>query len=111
MHRLAAGELLSEESTGFFLGVLRGLSGYHDGFRRSMSSAERSRVAVKYGAYAANRNESGVVYDSAGEPALVYSLMAQTEGHDDNYGATHPVVEAHARMGRAVFDIVDSLPR
>jgi beta-lactamase class A len=104
--RLAAGELLSQRSTRFMLGVLRGLSGYHDGFRRNMSSAERSRVAMKYGADDANRNEAGVVYNASGRPALVYSFMAQIQGHDSNYGATHPVVEAHARMGRSMFDIV-----
>ncbi|MCH7232676.1 hypothetical protein L0U85_17725 [Glycomyces sp. L485] len=48
-----------------------------------------------------------VVYDSSGAPALVYSFIAQFEGHEDNYGATHPVVEAHARTGRAIPAIVD----
>lgn len=108
LHRLALGELLSPESTRFFLGVLTGLSGYHDGFRREMSSAERSRIAMKYGADDANRNESGVVLGADGSPLLVYSFMAQFEDHWDNYGATHPAVQAHAKMGRKFLDLADS---
>ncbi|WP_168801696.1 serine hydrolase [Glycomyces buryatensis] len=108
LHRLALGELLSADGTRFFLNVLKGLSGYHDGFRRNMSSAERSRIAMKYGADDAERNESGIVYNAAGAPALVYSFMSQSEKHWDNYGATHPVVQAHARMGRKFFDQVNS---
>ena len=106
--RLAKGELLSAKSTGFFLNVLKGLSGYHDGFRRNMSSVERSRVAMKYGADDATRNESGVVYSAAGAPALVYSFMAQFTDNWGNYGATHPAVQAHAAMGRKMFDIVNA---
>jgi len=106
--RLAKGELLSAGSTSFFLNVLKGLSGYHDGFRRNMSSVERSRIAMKYGADDANRNESGVVYSAAGAPALVYSFMAQFTDNWGNYGATHPAVQAHAAMGRKMFDIVNA---
>lgn len=106
--RLAKGELLSAKSTSFFLNILKGLSGYHDGFRRNMSSVERSRIAMKYGADDATRNESGVVYSSAGAPALVYSFMAQFTNHWGNYGATHPAVQAHAAMGRKMFDIVNA---
>ncbi|THV30912.1 serine hydrolase [Glycomyces paridis] len=108
LHRLALGELLSAGSTRFLLGVLSGLSGYHDGFRRSMSSAERSRIAMKYGADDATRNESGVVFNTAGAPVLVYSFMSQFEDHWDDYGATHPAVQAHARMGRKILDLVDA---
>jgi beta-lactamase class A len=106
--RLAKGELLSAKGTSFFLNVLKGLSGYHDGFRRNMSSVERSRVAMKYGADDATRNESGVVYSAAGAPALVYSFMAQFTDNWGNYGATHPAVQAHAAMGRKMFDIVNA---
>ncbi|HEY1094600.1 MAG TPA: serine hydrolase [Glycomyces sp.] len=106
--RLAKGELLSAGSTSFFLNVLKGLSGYHDGFRRNMSSVERARVAVKYGADDATRSESGVVYSASGAPALVYSFMAQFTNHWGNYGATHPAVQAHAAMGRKMFDIVNA---
>lgn len=108
LHRLAKGELLSTGSTQFFLNVLKGLNGYHDGFRRNMSSVERSRVAMKYGADDAQRNEAGVVYNAAGAPALVYAFMSQFEDHWGNYGATHPAVQAHAIMGRKMFDIVNA---
>ncbi|WP_051704148.1 serine hydrolase [Glycomyces sp. NRRL B-16210] len=106
--RLAKGELLSAGRTSFFLNVLKGLSGYHDGFRRNMSSVERARVAMKYGADDANRNEAGVVYNAAGAPALVYAFMSQFDDHWGNYGATHPAVQAHAAMGRQMFDIVNT---
>jgi beta-lactamase class A len=107
LHRLAMGELLSANSTRFFLNVLKGLSGYHDGFRRNMSSAERARVAMKYGADDAERNESGIVYNTSGVPILVYSFMSQSTTNWGNYGATHPVVQAHARMGRKMFDLAN----
>ncbi|MQM28531.1 serine hydrolase [Glycomyces albidus] len=107
LHRLAMGQLLSTGSTRFFLNVLKGLSGYHDGFRRNMSSAERARVAMKYGADDAERNESGVVYNTSGVPILVYSFMSQSATNWGNYGATHPVVQAHARMGRKMFDLAN----
>jgi beta-lactamase class A len=106
--RLAKGQLLSAGSTRFFLNVLKGLSGYHDGFRRNMSSVERSRIAMKYGADDANRNEAGVVYSAAGAPVLVYAFMSQFDDHWGNYGATHPAVQAHATMGRKMLDIVDA---
>lgn len=95
-------------STSFLLNVLKGLSGYHDGFRRNMSSVERSRIAMKYGADDANRNEAGVVYNAAGAPALVYAFMSQFDDHWGDYGATHPAVQAHAAMGRKMLDIVNS---
>lgn len=108
LHRLAKGELLSTGGTRFLLNVLKGLSGYHDGFRRNMSSVERSRIAMKYGADDASRNEAGVVYNAAGAPALVYAFMSQFDDHWGNYGATHPAVQAHAAMGRKMLDIVDA---
>jgi beta-lactamase class A len=107
--RLAKGELLSQSSTRFMLGVLTGLSGYHDGFRRNMSSVERARIAMKYGADDANRNESGVVYNTAGVPVLVYSFMAQYADNWGNYGATHPAVQAHAKMGRKMLNAVNAM--
>ncbi|MFC3492482.1 serine hydrolase [Glycomyces rhizosphaerae] len=106
--RLAKGELLSAKSTSFFLNILKGLSGYHDGFRRNMSSVERARVAMKYGADDATRSESGVVYSAAGAPALVYSFMAQYDDNWGNYGATHPAVQAHAKMGRKMLNAVNA---
>lgn len=106
--RLAKGELLSANGTRFFLNIFKGLSGFRDGFRRNMSSAERSRIAMKYGADDPNRNESGVVYNTSDAPVLVYSFMPQFNDHWGDYGATHPAVQAHATMGRKMLDIVNS---
>ncbi|MDP9795670.1 beta-lactamase class A [Catenuloplanes nepalensis] len=104
--RLAAGTLLSAASTAFVLGVLRALSGYHDGVRRVMSSQDRARVASKYGADwqdgFASRHEAGVVFDEAGRPAVVFALFADHLGDVLNYGSTHPAVQAHAVLGPAL---------
>ncbi|MDR7274604.1 serine hydrolase [Catenuloplanes atrovinosus] len=109
--RLAGGTLLSPAGSAFMLGVLRGLSGYHDGVRREMSSEQRSRVASKYGADwedgFASRHEAGVVFDRSGRPALVFSLFADRLGDVLNYGGTHPAVRAHAALGPALMRLAD----
>ncbi|GGM24491.1 serine hydrolase [Dactylosporangium sucinum] len=109
--RLATKTLLTPSSCDFLLGILRWINGYHDGIRRTMSSAERSRVATKYGAdfntLGASRHEAGIMFGADGAPALTYSLFAEGLGDLDNYGATHPAVEAHAVLGRAWFDVVE----
>jgi beta-lactamase class A len=108
--RLANKTLLSARSCDFMLGVLRWVNGYHDGIRRNMSSNERSRVATKYGAdfntLGAARHEAGVMFGTDGSPVLVYGLFAEGLGELDNYGATHPAVQAHAKLGRVMFDAV-----
>jgi beta-lactamase class A len=108
--RLATRTLLSPHSCDFLLSILRWIDGYHDGIRRNMSSAERSRVATKYGAdfntLGAARHEAGIMFGADGAPALVYGLFAEALGDLDNYGATHPAVEAHAVLGRAMFDVI-----
>lgn len=108
--RLATKTLLSPASCDFLLGILRWINGYQDGIRRNMSSEERSRVASKYGqdfnTLGASRHEAGVMFGADGAPALVYGLFAEGLGDLDNYGATHPAVEAHAVLGRAMFDVV-----
>jgi beta-lactamase class A len=102
--RLASGTLLSPASSAYVLTVLRSLSGYHDGVRRTMSSAERSRVATKHGAdfdaSGAARHEAGLVFAVSGQPALGYAFFATGLGDRGNYGATHPAVRAHAVLGR-----------
>ncbi|MET7421970.1 serine hydrolase [Dactylosporangium sp. NPDC005555] len=109
--RLATKTLLKPASCDFLLGVLRWINGYHDGIRRNMSSSERSRVASKYGqdfnTLGASRHEAGIMFGADGAPALVYGLFAEGLGDLDNYGATHPAVEAHAVLGRAMFDVVE----
>jgi beta-lactamase class A len=111
--RLASRTLLSARSCDFLLGITRWTNGYMDGIRRSMSSTERSRVATKYGAdfdeLGAARNEAGVMFDAGGAPTLVYGFFADSLGDLDNYGATHPAVQAHAVLGRTMFDAVERL--
>jgi beta-lactamase class A len=108
--RLANKTLLSPTSCNFLLGILRWINGYHDGIRRNMSSNERSRVATKYGAdfntLGAARHEAGIMFGADGSPALVYGFFAEGLTQLDNYGATHPAVEAHAVLGRTMFDTI-----
>ncbi len=109
--RLANKTLLSPSSCDFLLRILRWVNGYHDGVRRNMSSNERSRVASKYGAdfntLGATRNEAGIMYGTNGAPVLTYAMFANGLGELDNYGATHPAVEAHAKIGRVMLNTVN----
>ncbi|AVT28247.1 MULTISPECIES: serine hydrolase [unclassified Plantactinospora] len=108
--RLANKTIVTPRSADFLLGILRWINGYHDGVRRNMSSAERSRVATKYGAdydeLGAARHEAGIMFDAAGAPTLTYAMFADSLGDLDNYGATHPAVQAHAVLGRTMFDAI-----
>jgi beta-lactamase class A len=109
--RLANKTLLSTSSCDFLLGITRWINGYHDGVRHTMSSAERSRVATKYGAdfntLGAARHEVGVMFGADGAPVLTYAFFADALGDLDNYGSTHPAVRAHAVLGRTMFDVID----
>lgn len=108
--RLANKTLLSPSSCDFLLGITQWVNGYNDGIRRNMSSDERSRVASKYGAetedIGAARHEVGVMFGTDGAPMLTYSLFAVGLGDTGNFGATHPAVQAHAVLGRTMFDAV-----
>jgi beta-lactamase class A len=105
--RLAAKTIVSPESAGFMLNVMRWSEpGYTDGVRRNMSSQERGRVAAKYGAFRDRRHEVGIVFDTSGLPALTFAFFATGLGDQDNYGATHPAVEARAVLGRTLLDAV-----
>jgi beta-lactamase class A len=108
LRRLATRTLLEPASCDFLLRVLRAPNGYHDGVRRRMSSSERARVATKHGADFNNlggaRHEAGIMFDPDGIPALTYALFADGLGEQENYGATHPAVRAHARIGRTMLD-------
>jgi beta-lactamase class A len=46
------------------------------------------------------------MFGADGAPALVYGFFAEALGDLDNYGATHPAVEAHAVLGRTMFDTI-----
>ena len=111
--RLAARTLLKPASCDFMLSILRWQNGYHDGVRRTMSSAERSRVATKYGAdfntLGAARHEAGIMFGADGLPKLTYAMFADSLGDRDNYGSTHPAVQAHAVIGRTMFDALATL--
>ena len=114
MHRLltmlVAGGLVSERGAKFILGVMTGVSGFHDGIRHDMSSAERSRVATKFGAFSDGRHEAGIIFDAAGAPRLTYVICAKGQPDKDNFGATHPAVKARWKLGRAMLDAVDATP-
>ncbi|MEU4773224.1 serine hydrolase [Micromonospora sp. NPDC023644] len=109
LRALVGGTLLSPAGTAFVLRLLRAPVAYTDGVRRVMSSAERARVATKAGWYADARHEAGVIFDTAGAPVLTYALFADGQAEADDYGATHPAVEARARMGRRFLAAVDRL--
>ncbi|GAB3980792.1 serine hydrolase [Actinoallomurus acanthiterrae] len=111
MHTLLTGlaqkTIVSPESADFLLEIMRWSEpGYTDGVRRNMSSQERARVAAKYGAYNDRRHEVGIVFDSAGAPALTFAFFAVGLDDQDDYGATHPAVEARAVLGRTLLDAV-----
>jgi beta-lactamase class A len=109
LRALVAGTLLSPASTAFLLKLLRSPVAFTDGIRRNMSSVERARVATKAGWYANARHEAGVVFDAAGAPLLTYVLFASGQADPDNVGATHPVLQARARLGRLFLDATGQL--
>ena len=106
--RLATRTLLTPDSCDFLLSVTRWINGYHDGVRRTMSSRERERVATKHGPdfdrLGEARHEAGIMFGPDGVPLLTYAMFADGLGDPGNYGATHPAVQAHARIGRTLFD-------
>jgi beta-lactamase class A len=106
--RLATKTLLSPPSCTFLLSIIRWINGYHDGVRRTMSSQERGRVATKHGAdfntLGASRHEAGIIFGTDGAPQLTYAMFAEGLGDLDNYGSTHPAVQAHAVIGRTMLD-------
>jgi beta-lactamase class A len=103
---LANQRLLSAQSTQFLFGITRWVDGYMDGVRRNMSSDERSRVAIKYGALGDSRHETGVIFDTGGAPALVFAFFNTGLGDVGNFGATNPGVQAEAVLGRVMLDAI-----
>ena len=73
-----------------------------------MSSAERARVATKgaadFDARGAARHEAGIMFGAGGTPLLTYAMFADRLAGRDNYGSTHPAVQAHAVLGRVMLD-------
>ncbi|MGW0433328.1 serine hydrolase [Micromonospora sp. NPDC003197] len=109
LQALVNGTLLSAASTNFLLTALRSPIAFTDGIRRNMSSDERLRVATKAGWYADGRNEVGIIFNPAGAAVLTYAMFADGQAEPDNYGATHPVRQASAVMGRFFYDAVKDL--
>ncbi|WP_194823133.1 serine hydrolase [Micromonospora sp. S-DT3-3-22] len=109
LRALVAGTLLSPSSTALVLKLLRSPVAFTDGIRRTMSSAERARVATKAGWFVDARHEAGVVFDTTGAAVLTYVLFADGQADRDNFGATHPVVQARARLGRFFLDATAQL--
>lgn len=109
LNALAAGSLLSAGSTQFLLNLLRSPIAYTDGIRRTMSSDERARVATKAGWFDDGRNEAGLYFDAAGSPILTYAMFARGQAHPEDFGATHPAVQARAVMGREFMNEIASL--
>jgi beta-lactamase class A len=106
LRALVNGTLLATSSTDHLLGILRSPIAFTDGIRRVMSSAERLRIATKAGWFADGRNEAGIMFDTVGLPVLTYSLFAHGQAHPDDFGATHPAVQARSVMGRTFLDAV-----
>ncbi|RQX20846.1 serine hydrolase, partial [Micromonospora ureilytica] len=113
MHRmlqeLVKGTLLSATSTTHLLNLLRSPIAFTDGIRRVMSSDERARVATKAGWFNNARHEAGVIFDTAGAPVLTYSIFADGQADPDNFGSTHPAVQARSVMGRQFLNAVSAL--
>ncbi|WP_422770196.1 metallo-hydrolase family protein [Plantactinospora sp. WMMC1484] len=109
LQALVRGTLLSTGSTSFLLNQLRAPIAFTDGIRRTMSSAERARIATKAGWFADARHEAGLIFDPAGRPVLTYVLFADGQAGSDNFGSTHPAVQARAAMGPAFLEAVDGL--
>ncbi|MEN3360879.1 MAG: beta-lactamase class [Mycobacteriales bacterium] len=109
LRALVGGTLLSAASTDHLLSLIRSPIAFTDGIRRTMSSDERLRVGTKAGWFADGRNEAGIMFDPTGAPVLTYSFFAHGQEHPEDFGATHPAVQARAVIGRRYLDAVDRL--
>ncbi|WP_309232271.1 serine hydrolase [Micromonospora tarensis] len=109
LRALVGGTLLSPASTSYLLGILRSPVAFTDGIRRTMSSDERARIATKAGWYADARHEAGVIFDRSGAAVLTYALFADGQANPEDFGATHPAVQARAAMGPRFLAAVDRI--
>ncbi|MGW5055269.1 serine hydrolase [Actinokineospora sp. NPDC004072] len=110
LHRLAAGELLTESSTQYLLNALRSLTSFTDGIRLQLTSPERLRVATKAGWFNDGRNEAGLIFTPEGAPVVSYALFASgpftgdAATNDADFGATHPALRARSALGRTLMN-------
>lgn len=109
LQALVGGTLLSPASTSYLLSVLRSPIAFTDGIRRTMSSDERARIATKAGWFADARHEAGIIFNPGGSPVLTYVLFADGQADADNFGATHPTLQARAAMGPRFLAAVDGV--
>ncbi|MEE6259066.1 serine hydrolase [Plantactinospora sonchi] len=109
LQALVGGTLLSPASTTFLLNLLRAPIAFNDGIRRTMSSDDRARIATKAGWFADARHEAGIIFSPAGAPVLTYVLFADGQADPDNFGATHPAVQARAALGPKFLAAVNGL--
>ncbi|GGO24111.1 serine hydrolase [Micromonospora parathelypteridis] len=109
LRALVGGTLLSPASTTYMLGLLRSPIAFTDGIRRTMSSDERARIATKAGWYGDARHEAGVIFDRSGAAVLTYALFADGQANPEDFGATHPAVQARAAMGPKFLAAVDRI--
>lgn len=109
LNGIVAGTVLSPTSSEYLLGILRSPVAFTDGIRRVMSSTDRGRVATKAGWLDEGRMEAGVMFGADGTPKLTYSLFAFLDTNQDDYGATHPLVQARSVMGPRFLAAADQL--
>jgi beta-lactamase class A len=109
LNGIVAGTVLTPKSSEYLLGILRSPVAFTDGIRRVMSSADRGRVATKAGWLDEGRMEAGVMFGADGTPKLTYSLFAFLDTNQDDYGATHPLVQARSVMGPRFLAAADQL--
>jgi beta-lactamase class A len=106
---LVNGTLLTQASSEYLLGILRSPVAFTDGIRREMSSLDRARIATKAGWLNDGRNEAGIMFDTTGKAVLIYSLFAHGQEHPEDFGATHPVRQASAKLGPKFLRAVDRI--
>ncbi|MDG4790553.1 class A beta-lactamase-related serine hydrolase [Micromonospora sp. WMMD1102] len=109
LQALVSGALLSSASTNFMLTALRSPIAFTDGIRRTMSSDDRARIATKAGWFGDARHEAGIIFSSAGAPVLTYVMFADGQADPDNFGSTHPAVQARAAMGPTFLAAVNAI--
>lgn len=109
LQALVRGTLLSASSTAHLLNLLRSPIAFNDGIRRTMSSDQRARVATKAGWFVDARHEAGIIFSPAGAPVLTYVMFSDGQADADNFGATHPAVQARASMGPRFLAAVDGV--